>query len=154
LHKTHITKRLPYAPDELFALVGDVEAYPKFVPWVSAMRTWNKTAPREGVRTFDAEAKVGYKLVKEKFGTRVRLDEAARRIEVSLLYGPFKRLKNHWHFSPDGEGTKIDFDIDFEFKSRLFDALLAANMNRAAEKLMACFLSRAEALYGARAGAG
>jgi coenzyme Q-binding protein COQ10 len=154
LHKTHLTRHLPYAPEELFRLVGDVEAYPKFLPWVSSMRTWNRAAPEEGVRTMDAEAKVGFAFVRERFATRVRLDEIGRRIDVSLLYGPFKRLKNSWWFAPDDGGTRIEFDIDFEFKSRILDALLAANLRHAAERVIACFESRAEALYGARAAAG
>ena len=154
MHKTHLTRLLPYAPDELFALVGDVDAYPKFLPWVSAMRTWNRSRPEEGVQTLDAEARVGFSFVKERFATRVRLDEKERRIDVSLLYGPFRRLRNRWRFVPTEQGTRIDFDIDFEFKSKLLDRLLAANIGRAADRLIACFEHRAEALYGARASAG
>ena len=41
------------------------------------------------------------------------------------------------------------FSIEFEFKSRLLDAFLAANMDRAIDKLIACFEARARALYGA-----
>jgi coenzyme Q-binding protein COQ10 len=151
MHKTQVTRHLPYRPEDLFRLVGDVEAYPKFVPWVSALRTWNRNEPEPGVKTLDAEAKVGFAFVREKFATRVRLDEARHRIDVSLLYGPFKRLKNGWSFHPDGEGTRIEFDIDFEFKSRMLDALLAANLRRAAERLIACFEGRAKALYGTAA---
>lgn len=154
MHQTKLTRHLPYRPEDLFRLVGDVEAYPKFVPWVSSMRTWNRTRPEAGVSTIDAEAKVGFAFVKERFATRVRLDETARKIDVSLLYGPFKRLKNVWSFTPDGEGTRIDFEIDFAFKSRVLDALLAANLNRAADRLVACFEGRAKALYGTPAAAG
>ena len=154
MHQTHLTKLLPYAPDQLFQLVGDVESYPKFLPWVSSIRTWNRTTPQGGVSTLDAEAKVGFAFVREKFATRVRLDEAQRQIDVSLLYGPFKRLKNCWSFQPDQDGTRIEFDIDFEFKSRILDALLAANLRHAADRLIACFENRAAALYGARAAAG
>ncbi len=154
MHSTHVTKLLPYAPDELFALVADVEAYPEFLPWVSSMRIWNRTAPQAGVRTLDAEAKVGFAFVRETFATRVRLDEVMRQIEVSLLYGPFKRLKNGWSFAPAEGGTRIEFDIDFAFKSRLLDALLSANLRQAADRLIACFESRAQTLYGARANAG
>jgi coenzyme Q-binding protein COQ10 len=154
LHRTHVSRKLPYEPDELFQLVGDVDAYPQFLPWVLAMRTWNRSKPAEGVQTLDAEARVGFSFIREKFATRVRLDEKERRIDVSLLYGPFRRLKNHWKFVPSEGGTRIDFDIDFEFKSKLLERLVNANLTRAANKLIACFESRAEALYGARASAG
>ena len=37
----HVTRLLPYTPDQLFRLIGDVERYPEFVPWITSMRTWN-----------------------------------------------------------------------------------------------------------------
>lgn len=153
MRSTHVTRLLPHAPDELFALVADVEAYPRFVPWVSSLRTWNRTAPEDGVSSVDAEASVGFAMVREVFATRVRMDAPNRVIDVSLLYGPFRRLRNRWEFIPTPDGTRIEFDIDFEFKSRLLDALLAANLHRAAEKLVGCFEARARELYGAPAGA-
>jgi coenzyme Q-binding protein COQ10 len=85
-----VTKVLPYAPDQLFALVGDVTAYPQFVPWITAMRTWNARQVGEGVDTLDAEAGVGFTFLKEWFSTRVRRDAGARQIDVSLLSGPFR----------------------------------------------------------------
>jgi coenzyme Q-binding protein COQ10 len=42
----------------------------------------------------------------------------------------------------------VEFSIDFEFKSRLLEALLAANLGRAVERLIGCFEDRAKALYG------
>ena len=154
MHSTRVTRVLPYAPDQLLALVGDVESYPEFLPWVSAVRTWNRTAPKDGVGSVDAEAKVGFAFIRETFATRVKLDASSRTIDVDLLYGPFKRLSNRWTFTPEGDGARIDFTIDFEFKSRLLDAILAANLHTAAERLIACFEARAKALYGARATAG
>ena len=37
-----VTRYLPYTPEQLADLVADVQAYPRFVPWVTAMRTWNE----------------------------------------------------------------------------------------------------------------
>jgi len=152
LRSTRVTRLLPFDPDDLFSLVADVEAYPEFVPWVSSLRVWNRTAPQDGVASLDAEARVGFAMVREVFATRVRIDAPRRVIEVSLLYGPFRRLRNRWEFLPTPEGTRIEFEIDFEFKSRLLDALLAANLQRAAEKLVGCFEARARSLYVAAAG--
>ncbi len=140
---------LPYTPDQMFALVGDVRAYPQFVPWLTQMRVWNETEIAPGVTALDAEAAVGFSMLRETFATRVTRDAEARQIDVSLLYGPFKRLRNHWAFTPHPSGTEVRFEIDFEFKSRLLDGLLAANMGRAVDKLIACFEARAAALYGA-----
>lgn len=144
----HVSKILPYTPDQLFALVGDVNAYPEFVPWITSMRTWNARRLGEGVEAVDAEAGVGFSFLKERFSTRVRRDHVGRQIDVDLLSGPFKRLANRWHFYEDKGGTRVEFDIDFQFKSRLLEALLAANFSHAVDRLMECFESRAKALYG------
>lgn len=138
---------LPYAPEQLFELVGDVEAYPSFVPWITAMRTWNGRVDGP-VSTVDAEAQVGFSFLKERFATRVRRDRDALAIDVSLLYGPFKRLTNGWRFVAEGEATRVEFVIDFAFKAPFLDAMLAANVDRAANKLIQCFEDRARQIYG------
>ena len=141
---------MPYAPEQLFDLVGDVEAYPKFVPWITGMRTWNGRDDG-AVSTIDAEAQVGFSFLREKFATRVRRDSDTLSIDVSLLYGPFKRLINGWRFIADGEATRVEFVIEFAFKSALLDAMLAANIDKAVNRLIACFEDRARQVYGVRA---
>jgi coenzyme Q-binding protein COQ10 len=143
-----LTRRLPYAPGALFDLVGDVEAYPQFVPWISALRAWNRGQDMEGVTTLDAEAEVKFAVIRERFATRVRLDRSHMLIDVSLLSGPFRRLENRWQFAPGPGGTELTFDIDFEFRSHLLERLLAANFERAADRLVGCFERRAGQLYG------
>ena len=124
-------------------------AYPDFVPWITSMRTWNLRGVGEHIETVDAEAGVGFSFLKERFSSRVRRDTATRQIQVSLLSGPFKRLANHWQFFDAGNGqTRVEFDIDFQFKSRLLEALLSANFAHAVDRLMTCFEDRAKALYG------
>ena len=148
----HVSKRLPYSPEQLFTLVGDVMAYPEFVPWITSMRTWNARTIGEGMETVDAEAGIGFSFLKERFSTRVRRDTNAHRIDVALLSGPFKRLANRWEFfEAEGGGTRVEFDIDFQFKSRLLETLLTANFAHAVDRLMDCFESRAKALYGSAA---
>jgi coenzyme Q-binding protein COQ10 len=146
----HVSKLLPYTPDQLFKLVGDVTQYPDFVPWINAMRTWNARTLSEGVDAVDAEAGVGFSFLKERFSTRVRRDALNRQIDVTLISGPFKKLNNRWRFLDAGHGcTRVEFDIDFAFKSRLLEALLTANFSHAVDKLMTCFEARAKTLYGA-----
>lgn len=143
-----VTKILPYAPDQLAALVADVRAYPDFVPWVTSMRTWNRREERADVCVEDAEATVGFSFLKERFSTWVRYDRNRPMVEVGLLRGPFHHLKNRWEFFPDPAGTRVEFMIDFAFRSRLLDGMLQANFDRAVGKLMSCFEARAHALYG------
>jgi coenzyme Q-binding protein COQ10 len=144
-----VTRILPYQPEQLFELVGDVVRYPDFVPWITAMRTWNPQTLPGGADSLDAEAQVGFSMLTERFATRVRHDPATRTVLVSLLSGPFKRLVNEWKFNSHEAGCEIAFMIDFEFKSRLLTLMLETNFERAVNKLIGCFEARAAALYGA-----
>lgn len=138
---------LPYAPEQLFELVGDVARYPEFVPWITAMRTEVPRPDGEGVDQLAAEAGVGFSFLTERFATSVRRDRPALAIDVGLIRGPFRRLSNRWRFEPHPRGCRVVFDIDFAFKARLLDVLLAVNFDRAVDKLIACFEARAAALY-------
>ena len=144
----HVTRLLPYTPEQLFALVGDVAAYPEFVPWITAMRAGPAREEGEGVSVLEAEASVGFSFLKEAFTTRVRRDTPQKVIKVSLISGPFRRLENVWTFRPHARGCEVVFDIDFQFKAKMLDLLLKANFGYAVDKLIACFEGRARALYG------
>ena len=148
MHHHHVERVLPYAPDQLFELVGDVARYPEFVPWITHMAVRGPHSEGEGVDRLEAEAAVGFSFLKERFSTGVRRDHAARVIDVSLIRGPFKALANRWAFVAEGEGTRVVFDIDFAFKARLLDMLLSANFDRAVAALIGCFETRAAQLYG------
>ena len=143
----HVTRLLPYTPEQVFALVGDVSAYPEFVPWITAMRAGPVREEGEGLSVLDAEASVGFSFLKEAFTTRVRRDAPQKVINVTLISGPFRRLENVWTFRPHARGCEVVFDIDFQFKARMLDLLLKANFGYAVDKLIACFEGRARALY-------
>lgn len=140
---THAEKRnLPYKPDQLFDLVSDVELYPQFLPWCIASRI----TKREG-NVFYADLVIGYKMVREKFGSRVT---ALRpdHIHVEYLSGPMKYLSNHWRFIEEEDGsTTIDFYVDFEFKNRFFQSLIGTFFNEAVKRMVRAFEERAKDLY-------
>ncbi len=145
-----LTRVLPYTPAQLFALVGDVERYPQFIRWITGLRAWNRRPDGEGVTLMDAEAQVKFSVVRERFATRVRLDEPALAIDVNLLSGPFRKLRNRWRFSPHPQGCELSFEIDFEFGSRFLENLLAANFENAVAKIVNAFERRAMSLYGGK----
>ena len=149
----HVVRLLPYSPEQLFELVGDVERYPEFVPWITAMRAGPAREEGQAVSVLDAEASVGFAFLKEAFATRVRRDADARRITVSLISGPFRHLENAWGFQAHPRGCEVVFDIDFQFKARALDLLLKANFGYAVDKLIGCFEARARRLYGEGRGA-
>ena len=137
------TRHLPYTPEQLFAMVADIEKYDEFLPWVVAVRIKSSSAD-ETV----ADLVVGFAAFKERFTSKVALHRP-NRITVDYIDGPLKYLHNDWTFtpSPDG-GTELCFAVDFAFKSRLFETLAGQMFDRALRRMTSAFEQRADALYG------
>lgn len=140
----HAEKRvLPYTPEQMFALVAAVDRYPEFLPWCRASRI----TKREG-NVFYADLVIGYKMVQEKFGSRVTAFRPDH-IHVEYLSGPMKYLSNHWKFIRNADGTcTIDFYVDFEFRNPVLRRLMGVFFNEAVRRMVAAFEGRAKALYG------
>jgi coenzyme Q-binding protein COQ10 len=142
---THAEKKvLPYTPEQMFRLVADVERYPEFLPWCLAARVRRREGP-----VMWADLIIGFKLLRERFTSRVELDEPASRINVRYTEGPFKHLDNHWLFEPHPNGCRIDFFVDFEFRSRMLQQVMGLFFNEAVRLMVNSFENRAKQLYGA-----
>jgi coenzyme Q-binding protein COQ10 len=142
-------RRLPYAPEKLAALVGDVRAYPEFIPWVLDMKISGEHE-HGGVRDCVAHVLVGWKSLRERFSTRVRTAPAEGEVDVTLVSGPFRRLENRWRFAADGHGgALVRFWICYDFKNPLLNGLARVNRERAAEKIMSAFEKEAARRLGA-----
>ena len=136
------TKILPYSPEQLFALVADIEKYDEFLPWVVAVRI-KSNSENETV----ADLVVGFNAFKERFTSQVT-KHAPDRIIVDYVDGPLKYLHNEWRFTPVDGGTELCFAVDFAFKSRLFETLAGQMFDRALRRMTSAFEKRAAALYG------
>jgi len=140
-------KILPFKPDEIFELVGDVAKYPEFLPWCTGARIREKQKTSTG-ETMIADLMIGFKMVREKFTSRVTLDRPSLRIDVDYLQCPFKTLKNHWTFSATQNGhCQIDFHLEFEFSSVLLQKLIGVLFHEAVRRMVAAFEARAHQLY-------
>lgn len=144
------TRDVPYAADDMFALVAAIDRYPEFLPWCSGARI--RRRDREGENeVLLADLIVSYKVFREQFTSRVTLDRQDRKIDVAYVQGPFKYLHNKWYFEalPEG-GTRIHFFIDFEFRSATLQKMIGAMFSRAFAKMMQAFIDRADALHGGK----
>ncbi|MBI1179585.1 MAG: type II toxin-antitoxin system RatA family toxin [Alphaproteobacteria bacterium] len=140
----HAEKRvLPHTAKQMFDLVADVERYPEFLPWCTGVRI----VKRED-QMFMADLMIGYKVIREKFTSRVELSPH-ELIKVTYMTGPLKELNNDWRFQDNGDGScTIDFFIEFEFRSRLFERLIGGVFNEIVKRMVGAFVSRADDLYG------
>ncbi|KKC25119.1 type II toxin-antitoxin system RatA family toxin [Sphingomonas sp. SRS2] len=136
------TRRLPYTPEQMYDLVADVASYDQFLPWVSAVRIRSNNDSE-----MVADLMVGFKALREKFTSKVSKRRPSE-IHVDYVDGPLKYLHNDWSFESDGQGgTLVDFAIEFEFKSRLFEMVAGQVFDRALRMMIGAFEERAAKLY-------
>jgi coenzyme Q-binding protein COQ10 len=133
---------LPYTPEQLFALVADIERYPEFLPWCVGARIKERRGD-----LIVADLIIGFRMFRERFTSRVSLDPP-QRIDVAYTEGPFRYLDNHWTFGPHPAGCRVGFFVDFEFKSRLLQRLIEVLFSEAVRRMVGAFEKRASELYG------
>jgi len=139
----HSASRIvPYSADEMYRIVADVERYPEFLPWVSALHIVSREQVK-GRDVLKARMTVGFRSFRESYTSRVNLDPAGRTIDVVQTDGPFRVLENHWRFTPEGAGCRIDFSIQFEFRNPILNAVAGAAFGRVMLKTEDAFIDRA-----------
>ena len=87
-----------------------------------------------------ADLVIGFKLIRERFTSRVTMDRPHLGIETAYADGPFKHLSNCWRFepTPDG-GCRIDFYVEFEFRSAVLQKLIGLLFHEAVKRMVGAF---------------
>ena len=143
-------RRVRHKAEKMFDLVADVELYPEFVPLCTSLKVRNRRPDGQGRETLIADMSVGYRMVRERFTSRVVLDRPRLRVVVEYIDGPFSHMENIWTFrdEPDGARSVVTFFIDYEFRSRTLGALMGSMFDAAFRKFAKAFEERADAVYG------
>ncbi len=141
------TRVMPYTADQMYALVGDVAAYPEFLPWCSAARI-RKLVQIEHGREMNADLVISFKVFRERFGSRVILCDRLKKIDTEYIDGPFKFMTSSWAFQDrvDG-GCDVSFFVDFEFKNMILKGVIGVVFNDAMQRVVRSFEARAAQLY-------
>ena len=137
------TALVPYTPEQMFALVADIERYPEFVPSVVGAKVLQKDE-RGVIGQLEME-RAG---IREKFTTR-NVFEPPVRMSLALVDGPFRLLDGLWTFDAVGDkGTKIRLAIRFEFANPLSAMLLSRAFEKTCGDMVDAFVDRARIVYG------
>lgn len=131
-----------HTPEQLYALVLDVQKYPQFLPWCLAARVKSQTE-----HELAADLIIGFNMFRETFTSYVEFDSDKLEINVRYAEGPFKHLTNNWRFLPHEDGCEIDFYVDFEFNSRLLQSVIETLFTEAVRRMVRAFETRADELY-------
>ena len=142
------TRRVKHSPEQMFALVADVEKYPQVLPLCEGLTVRRRTPREGGGEVLLADMSVGYKAIRETFTSRVTLDPDNLKILVEYVDGPFRYLENRWTFRPGDRGCEVGFFISYEFASRMLGLLMGAMFDKAFRKFAEAFERRADVVYG------
>lgn len=139
-HKSHHI--CSYSQQELFALVIDIESYPKFLPWCKDAKII-----KQKDNIIIAKLVIEFSNITQSYISKVTFNQPSK-IEVEMIEGPFNYLYNKWSFMGLEDGnTKLKFEIDFKFSSKILENLIGLVFDKSVSKLTDAFLSRAAELY-------
>ncbi len=146
----HVKKSvlLWYAPQEMYQLVTDVQAYPRFLPWCEKAEVLGEDASG-----MTARLHLKYLGVRHAFTTR-NVQVPGESVQMHLVDGPFSVLEGTWRFLPLGQADKpackVEFDIRYAFSSRALELAVSPVFDRITNTFVDSFVQRAEAVYGPR----
>jgi ribosome-associated toxin RatA of RatAB toxin-antitoxin module len=127
-------------PGRLFALINDIESYPRFLPWCTHARVRSRTE-REIVATLGVKQGP----LHGEFTTRNEL-EPDKRILMHLVDGPFKTLEGQWLLTPIGtDGCRVELTMTFAFKNALSGLMFEHKFAETVGSLLEAFVTRSRA---------
>lgn len=130
--------------EEMYALVDDIESYPRFLPWCVAAHVEQRTAT-----AVQATLTIGLRGLRTSFTTRNE-NRVGEAIDLRLVHGPFRRFAAGWRFRPlSAEACRIEFSLEYELAGPLA-GMLAPLFDRIADTMVDAFTRRAAAIYGAQ----
>jgi ribosome-associated toxin RatA of RatAB toxin-antitoxin module len=134
---------VPYSAARMFELVDAVEQYPQFLPWCGGAELIYRHP--DALR---AVIHVNFRGIRQSFSTE-NSRQPPHAMGIRLLEGPFQSLDGSWRFTELGDaGCKVEFQLRWEFSSRILATLVGPVFNHIAQTMVDAFVSRAQKLYG------
>jgi coenzyme Q-binding protein COQ10 len=141
-----IIKEISCTKENLIKMVLDIEKYPEFVPWCIKSKIYEKKEKGNKIE-ITADLTIGKSFFNETYKSFVIYNKDSDSILVTNIYGPLKYLENKWFFKQVGKKSEIDFQIDFELKSKLLNLLMVKSFDIGLKKIAEAFEKRAIYLF-------
>jgi ribosome-associated toxin RatA of RatAB toxin-antitoxin module len=130
---------------KMYALVDDIESYPRFLPWCTDVAVEPIGARKRATLT----AALGG--IRQSF-TTINENRPAEAIDLHLVEGPFRRFDAAWRFTSLGaEACEIEFVLRYDFSSRAVGVLLGPLFTQIADTMVDAFTRRADEIHGRNA---
>jgi coenzyme Q-binding protein COQ10 len=136
-------RHVPHPPEAMFDLVADLESYPRFIPNCTGMVV---KPDRDGTGQL-ARMTIGFGPITQAYTSRVVSDRPGR-ITARAVDGPFSHLDSTWTFEPEGSGTCVRFEVEFQISNPVLRAVAEPAFAAKQDEIMDAFLREAERRYG------
>ena len=131
-----------HSAERMFALVNDIEAYPRRFSWCSGAQVLD-----EDKSHLTARLELRFAGFTQSFTTRNTLTPPTE-IALQLVDGPFRHLAGTWNFSPLGEGgCKVSFALDFDYAGLLMAPIMRTGFQKLADRMVDEFCAEADRIY-------
>jgi coenzyme Q-binding protein COQ10 len=145
--KRFYERHVPHLPERMYEIVSDLEDYPRFIPNCRAMQVRPDPAA-SGVDSRLARMTLSFGPITQAYTSRVTLDPQTRTIRAKAVDGPFSYLDSVWSFEPEGQGTRVRFEIDFKISNPLIAAVAEPAFAAKQEEIMRAFSDEADRRFG------
>jgi ribosome-associated toxin RatA of RatAB toxin-antitoxin module len=130
-------------PEQMFALVDQVEDYPQFLPWCGGVEVLARSAEITAARIH-----INYRGIRAHFATE-NSKQPPHLMTLHFREGPFRRLDGSWRFTRLGDaGCKIEFRLNYEFSNRLLEKALGPVFGHIVNTFVDAFVKRAHQIHG------
>ena len=134
---------VPHSVEQMFTLVDEVESYPAFLPWCAGASVVGRTDAGPIARI-----EINFRGVRAHFTTANR-NLPPNTIHISLRDGPFRLLEGVWQFRRlASNASKVEFMLQYEFATRVLEALIGPVFDNIADSFVDAFVKRADSVYG------
>lgn len=146
MKSVHKSVLIWYSAEEMFALVTDIDSYPKFLPWCD-----HAHASINEDQSVSAEIGISFGGIRQTFST-LNHHVTGRQVAMKLVHGPFSELAGEWNFTPLGDeaqrSCRVELSLSYGFTNATLGKLVGPVFDKIAASMVEAFVKRAEQVYG------
>ena len=132
-----------YSVEQMFQLINDINAYPKFLPDCSDSKIISED--EDSVTASLLVSKAGIK----KWFTTKNTHISNEQVKIELVDGPFNKLHGYWLLKELSEDAcKVSLELEYEFSNKMFDIAFGRVFNHLTNHMVQAFTQRAKEVHG------
>ena len=144
MNRATLQNHLPHTPQDIYDLIMDVGSYPAIYPMVkSAKIVATKATHRDVEMEFNLPGILG---ISDPVQLSRITSTPPSEIRVTTLKSPLKTLNLRWNLTPQGAGTSLTFQMEYETgRGYLVDKFVQGMIQKMLENTMTQFEAHAAA---------